>query len=153
MSGLQFHAEGARGVLLTRHFDAPPDAVFAALVTPALIARWRGPPGWRSGETVFDARPGGAIRLSWQGPAGTATIEGQVLSLSPRLIRKVERGLPGCGSATVETEARLAPEAQGTCATFLMRFDSPARRDAALDGPLPERMEARFLALDEVLRA
>ena len=125
-----------------------------ALVPPTVIARWLGPPGWRPAEAVFEAHPGGPIRFSWSAPGGVSTFQGTVLDLSPpRLIRQVARGLPGCADARVEMEIRLSPEATGTRATFFLTLDTPSGRNAALDGPMPERMEARFLALDEVMRS
>jgi uncharacterized protein YndB with AHSA1/START domain len=43
---------------------APPDAVYAALLDPGLIERWRVPEGMRSTVHTFDARAGGRFRVS-----------------------------------------------------------------------------------------
>ena len=51
----------------TRHtiwIDAPPARVYAALLDPDLIARWRVPDGMRSEIHEFDARVGGRFRVS-----------------------------------------------------------------------------------------
>lgn len=154
MSGLQFHAEGARGIVLMRHFDAPPGAVFAAMVTPAQVARWLGPGGWSLDEMRLDPHPGGLIRMAWTGPDGVAAIRGTVLDLSPpHVIRLAACGLPCCDDGSLEAETRIDPEAAGTRATIRLRLDGAPARDALLDGPMPERMEALFLVLDEVLRS
>lgn len=154
MSGLQFHAEGARGIVLMRRFDAPPGAVFHAMVTPPVVARWLAPGGWRLDGMRLDPHPGGLFRMDWTGPDGAGAIRGTVLDLSPpQVIRLSARGLPGCEGLGLEAEVRLDPEATGTRATIRLRLDSAPERDALLDGPMPERMEARFLVLDEVLRS
>ena len=49
---------------LSWHLRAPRERVFRALTDARAIARWRVPPGMRSQVHAFDARPGGAIRVS-----------------------------------------------------------------------------------------
>jgi uncharacterized protein YndB with AHSA1/START domain len=48
----------------TIHIDAPPPRVYAALLDPQLIPRWRVPAGMRCEVHEFDAREGGAFRVS-----------------------------------------------------------------------------------------
>lgn len=51
----------------TRHairIEAPPPRVYAALLDPRLIPRWRVPAGMRCRVHEFDAREGGAFRVS-----------------------------------------------------------------------------------------
>lgn len=49
---------------LTRHLAAPPARVYAALTTASDIARWMVPDGMTSEVHRFDAREGGAFRIS-----------------------------------------------------------------------------------------
>ncbi|HET9986101.1 MAG TPA: SRPBCC family protein [Longimicrobiales bacterium] len=49
---------------IVRHFDAPREAVYRALVDPDAIARWRVPDGMTCEVHEFDAREGGRIRVS-----------------------------------------------------------------------------------------
>jgi len=49
---------------VTRHVRAPRAAVYAALVDAAAIARWRAPEGMTCAVHEFDAREGGAFRIS-----------------------------------------------------------------------------------------
>jgi uncharacterized protein YndB with AHSA1/START domain len=46
-------------VVLTRIFDAAPEAVFTAHIDPAQIPLWWGPRGLRTRVDELDARPGG----------------------------------------------------------------------------------------------
>jgi uncharacterized protein YndB with AHSA1/START domain len=47
-----------------RRIDAPRAQVYAALVDPALVARWRFPAGMRCTVHEFDPREGGRVRVS-----------------------------------------------------------------------------------------
>lgn len=46
------------------HIDAPRAAVYAALLDPAAVARWRVPDGMSSEVHLFEAREGGQFRVS-----------------------------------------------------------------------------------------
>ena len=48
----------------TIRIDAPPARVYAALLDPRLIPRWRVPAGMRCHVHAFDAREGGTFRVS-----------------------------------------------------------------------------------------
>jgi uncharacterized protein YndB with AHSA1/START domain len=48
----------------TIYIDAPPARVYAALLDPALITRWRVPTGMRCEVHMFEPREGGAFRVS-----------------------------------------------------------------------------------------
>jgi uncharacterized protein YndB with AHSA1/START domain len=48
----------------SRHVNAPPSAVYRALVDADSIATWRVPTGMRSHVHEFDAREGGRFRIS-----------------------------------------------------------------------------------------
>ncbi|MEO3867963.1 SRPBCC family protein [Nonomuraea sp. B12E4] len=49
---------------VSRRISAPPQAVYRALVDADAIARWRAPEGMSSHVHEFDAREGGAFRVS-----------------------------------------------------------------------------------------
>jgi uncharacterized protein YndB with AHSA1/START domain len=55
----------------SRHFAAPPAAVFAAIEDPARLARWWGPRGFSNRFDVFEFKPGGKWVFSMIGPDGT----------------------------------------------------------------------------------
>jgi uncharacterized protein YndB with AHSA1/START domain len=48
----------------SRHVGAPPAAVYRALVDPEAVARWRVPDGMSAHVHEFDARVGGAFRVT-----------------------------------------------------------------------------------------
>lgn len=47
-----------------QHINAPRDRVYRALVDPTAVARWMVPEGMSSRVHTFDAREGGAFRIS-----------------------------------------------------------------------------------------
>src|SRR5688500_9393435 len=62
-----------RTTVVTRRVKAPRAAVYRALLDPDAIARWRFPDGMTCHVHEFDAREGGAIRVSltYEEPTGT----------------------------------------------------------------------------------
>ncbi|MFI9808433.1 SRPBCC domain-containing protein [Streptomyces sp. NPDC052301] len=49
---------------VTRRVQAPPAAVYRALTDPEAVAAWRVPDGMTAHVHTFEARPGGAFRIS-----------------------------------------------------------------------------------------
>ncbi|MGW7402804.1 SRPBCC domain-containing protein [Streptomyces sp. NPDC054833] len=49
---------------VSRHLQAPPAVVYRALVDPDAVAAWRVPDGMTAHVHAFDAREGGAFRVS-----------------------------------------------------------------------------------------
>nr|WP_075016307.1 SRPBCC domain-containing protein [Actinacidiphila rubida] len=49
---------------MTRHMDAPPSRVYRALLDPEAVAAWRVPDGMTCRVHAFEARVGGAFRVS-----------------------------------------------------------------------------------------
>ena len=49
---------------MSRHVNAPRAKVYAALLDPTAIARWKVPDGMTSRIHAFDAREGGSFRIS-----------------------------------------------------------------------------------------
>jgi uncharacterized protein YndB with AHSA1/START domain len=60
-----------RELKITRVFDAPRKAVFAAWTDPKQVAQWWGPTGFTTPVCELDVRPGGAIRIDMRAPDGT----------------------------------------------------------------------------------
>ena len=66
MSKLTIKTEGERNVIVTRRFNATPQAVYRAHTEPALIQKWLlGPDGWTMPVCISEARQGGKIRYEW----------------------------------------------------------------------------------------
>lgn len=115
---------------VSRQVDAPPEAVYRALLDPGAIARWRVPAGMRSHVHEFEAREGGRFRISLSydlGHAGkssehTDTYHGRFLQLVPgeRVVEEFEfeTADPDLrGTMTMTTT--LAGTAGGTTVTIL----------------------------------
>lgn len=58
---------------ITQHINAPRDAVYRALLDPQAVATWMVPDGMTSHVHAFDAREGGAFRISLVYDAPTTT--------------------------------------------------------------------------------
>lgn len=86
---------------ITQHIHAPCDQVYAALLDPAAVQRWMVPDGMTSEVHAFEAREGGAFRISltYDAPTGTGkttahtdTHHGRFVTLIPdeRVVQAVE---------------------------------------------------------------
>ncbi|GAA3925914.1 SRPBCC family protein [Streptomyces gulbargensis] len=87
----------------SRRVAAPPSAVYRALLNPSAVARWRVPYGMTGEVHVFEAREGGAFRVSLtygahtpdgagKSGARTDTYHGHFVELVPdeRVVESVE---------------------------------------------------------------
>ncbi len=68
---------------LTRHFEAPRDAVFRAWTEPEALADWFGPKGVEARKVVSDARPGGRFSLEMHEHDGIYPVSGIYREVSP----------------------------------------------------------------------
>src|SRR6187397_1162245 len=75
-----------------RHVNAPRESVYRALLDPDAVATWMVPNGMTSHVHAFDAREGGAFRISltYDAPSGTGktsahtdTYYGRFVKLAP----------------------------------------------------------------------
>jgi uncharacterized protein YndB with AHSA1/START domain len=73
------------------HVNAPPEAVYQALVDADAVERWRVPDGMTSQVHEFDAREGGAFRVSltYDAPTGTGKSAPQTDTYHGRFTRLV----------------------------------------------------------------
>lgn len=69
---------------LKRHFDAPPETVWKAWITPDLLKQWFCPKPWYVSEAVIDPRPGGVFNTVMNGPNGELMPNmGVILAIEP----------------------------------------------------------------------
>jgi glutathione S-transferase len=61
-------------LVLTRHFKAPPERVFAAFTQKPLMQGWYGPQSMRAPQCDVDARVGGKYRIELHGAAGNISV-------------------------------------------------------------------------------
>jgi uncharacterized protein YndB with AHSA1/START domain len=74
---------------------APRERVYAALIDPASVARWRVPAGMSSQVHAFDAREGGRVRVSltYDAPDRTGKTTGRTDTYGGRFVRLVANEL------------------------------------------------------------
>ena len=80
---------------MTRHFSAPPEAVFRAWTDPTAFAQWMGPPGVTARDVRIDLRVDGRYSLVMDGEDGNAyPLSGEYREIDPpnRLVFTLEWG-------------------------------------------------------------
>lgn len=108
------------------YIAAPPAVVYAALLDPAFLARWRVPEGMRCTVHTFEAREGGAFRVSltYDAPDArgkssehTDTYSGHFEQLVPDrcIVERLafETDLPAM-QGEMQIATQLTPEGEGT---------------------------------------
>ena len=154
MSKLELKTEGDTHVIVTRHFKAPPEAVYRAHTEPALLQKWLlGPSGWTMPVCVSEARPGGRIRYEWaDGNGGGFHLTGEYLELVPhRRIVHVERMHLPDPTPDNHVETRFEPDGAGTKMTMRMTLPDSATREAMLATGMEHGMEDSYARLDTML--
>lgn len=122
---------------------APPERVWQALVTPALVARWLPPPPMACRMYHWEAQPGGAIHYVLTYPPGNEeaaktpqgdVCRGRFLAIDPpRRLEQIfsfdgdDPGLRG----EMRVEIALLPAGDGTLLTATCRGIPPAIPEAA----------------------
>jgi Activator of Hsp90 ATPase homolog 1-like protein len=107
----------------SRDIPASPAEVFAAFETPARLAHWWGPDGFRNTFTVCEFKPGGAWQLTMHGPDGS-NYPNESVFLDIERDRKVlihHLSLP-----RFQLSVTLAPSETGTLLTWSQAFEDPA---------------------------
>jgi uncharacterized protein YndB with AHSA1/START domain len=90
-SGLGRYRAWMASTRIARHVKAPRTAVYAALLDPDAVARWRFPEGMSCTVHSFDAREGGVFRVSltYDAPTGTGKSDAQTDTYGGRFLRLV----------------------------------------------------------------
>ncbi len=151
MNKLTLKTEGDRHVVVVRHFDAPPEAVYRAHTEPALLQKWLlGPDGWTMPVCVSEARPGGKIRFEWtDGKGGGFHLTGEYLEVEPfsRLVHVERMHMP---DPTPDNRVETTFKADGNRTLFTLRMTLPdaATRQAMLATGMEHGMEASYARLD-----
>lgn len=153
MSKLKLRTEGDTQVVVTRRFNAPPEAVYRAHTEAALIQKWMlGPSGWTMPKCTSDARPGGEMRYEWLNGQGRGFhLTGKYLELEPfRRILHVERMHLPDPTPDNRIETIFERDGQGTLITMRMTLPDEATRAAMLKTGMEHGMEDSFARLDEM---
>lgn len=151
MSKLTLKTEGDTGVVVTRHFAAPPKLVFRAHTEPKLIQKWMlGPEGWSLPVCISEARPGGNIRFEWSDGQGNGFyLTGEYVEVEPfsRIVHIERMHLPD-PTPDNHIETRFQPEGDGTLLVMRMTLPNAEARAAMLATGMDEGMEASYARLE-----
>ena len=154
MSKLTLTTDGDKFVIVTRHFAAPPEAVYRAHTEPELIQRWMlGPEGWTMPVCISDARPGGTIRYEWSNGKGVGFyLTGEYLELAPynRIVHVERMHLPD-PTPDNHVETTFEPDGIGTLMRMKMALPNQQARSAMLSTGMEEGMEASYVRLETLL--
>jgi uncharacterized protein YndB with AHSA1/START domain len=154
MSKLTLRTEDDRHVVVTRHFKAPPEAVYRAHTEPKLIQKWLlGPDGWTMPVCICEPRPGGKIRYEWtNGQGGGFYVTGQFIELAPfsRIVHVERMHLPN-PTPDNHVETRFEPDGAGTLMTMRMTLPDAETRAKMLASGMEHGMEASYARLETVI--
>jgi uncharacterized protein YndB with AHSA1/START domain len=155
MNKMTLKTESDKYVVVTRHFAAPPEAVYRAHTDPALVQKWLlGPEGWTMPVCILEARPGGKIRYEWANSKGGGFyLTGECLELEPyRRIVHVERMHLPDPTPDNHVETTFEPDGGGTLMTMRMMLPDKETRAQMLATGMEHGMEASYVRLEnEVL--
>ena len=138
MSKLTLKTEGDTHLIVTRRFDAPPEAVYRAHTDPKIVQRWMlGPEGWSMPVCISDPRPGGKIRYEWEHPKqGGFHLTGEFIELTPYSNNHVV--------------ITFEPDGSGTLMTMRMTLPDEKTRATMLASGMEKGMEASYVRLENM---
>jgi hypothetical protein len=140
-------AHPERETTTTRRLQFPREAVFAAWLDGARLARWWGPAGFTHEFDLFEARPGGAWRFTMVGPDGARYPNECRFLVLDAPSRVVVRHVV---APFFDLLVTLEEDAGATRLTWCQRFESPEvlAKLLAIVGPANEqnldRLEAEL---------
>lgn len=156
MNKLTLTTEGETHIVVTRHFDAPPEQVYRAHTEPALMQQWLlGPDGWTMPVCIYEAKPGGRIRFEWANGDGRGFyLTGELVALEPysRIVHVERMHLPNA-TPDNHVETHFAPDGAGTFMTMRMTVPDAATRAAMLATGMADGMEISYVRLESMAPA
>jgi uncharacterized protein YndB with AHSA1/START domain len=151
MSKLTLRTEGETHIVVTRRFNATPEAVFRAHTEVDLIKQWLlGPDGWTMPVCINEPRPGGQIRYEWSDGAGNGFyLTGEFVEVVPftKLVHVERMHLPD-PTPDNHVETQFRPDGAGTMMTMRMTVPDEATRSAMLATGMADGMEESYARLD-----
>jgi uncharacterized protein YndB with AHSA1/START domain len=154
MSKLTLKTEGDTHVVVTRHFAAPPEAVYRAHTDASLVRQWMlGPDGWTMPVCINEPKPGGKIRYEWSnGKGGGFHITGEFIELQPysRIVHVERMHMPD-PTPENHVETTFEPDGAGTMMTMRMTLPDAETRAAMLSSGMEHGMEASYVRLESMI--
>ena len=143
--------EGDTHVVVTRLFNASPEAVYRAHTEPAIIQRWLlGPDGWTMPVCIHENRPGGKFRYEWSNGKGQGFyITGELIALEPgsRIVHVERMHLPD-PTPDNHIETTFQRDGDGTLMTMRMTLPDAKTRAQMLATGMEGGMEASYVRLE-----
>jgi len=154
MSKLNLKTEGDTHVVVTRRFDAPPEAMYRAHTDPKLVQKsMLGPEGWTMPVCLNETRPGGKIRYEWSdGKGGGFFLTGEFLELKPytKIVHVERMHLPD-PTPDNHIETTFEPQGSGTLMTMRMTLPDAQTRAAMLATGMEHGMEVSYVRLEGMI--
>ena len=154
MSKLTLKTEGDTHIIVTRHFAAPPEAVYRAHTEPKIVQQWMlGPEGWSMPVCQSDVRPGGKIRYEWKHPKqGSFYLTGEFVELKPysKIVHVERMHLPD-PTPDNHVETTFVPDGMGTLMTMRMRLPDAPTRAMMLSTGMEKGMEDSYVRLEKMI--
>ncbi len=154
MSKLTLKTEGDTHIIVTRRFNASPEAVYRAHIDPRLVQQWMlGPEGWTMPVCINEARPGGKIRYEWKNGKGAGFhLTGEFVELVPysKIVHVERMHLPD-PTPDNRVETKFEADSSGTLMTMRMTLPDSQTRAAMLATGMEKGMETSYVRLDSMI--
>ena len=153
MSKLVLKTEGDTHIVVTRRFEAPPEAVYDAHLEPELIQQWcLGPEGWTMPVCINEAKPGGKMRYEWSNADGRGFfLTGEILELEPpHRIVHVERMHFPDPTPDNHVVTTFVAEGSGTLMTMRMSLPNAETRQMMVKSGMDRGMEVSYARLERL---
>jgi uncharacterized protein YndB with AHSA1/START domain len=147
------------GLLVSRHFRAPRERVFAALSDADQLRQWWGPPSHPVVDCTVDFRPGGVWHYRLRGVIDGVELWARSVYQQidpPERISYLERSSDADGRVTDERPAAfvtitLDSDETGTALAIDLRYQSPLDRDRAIRAGVEGGLQLTLDALERLL--
>lgn len=153
MSELVLKTEGDTHIVVTRRFEAPPEAVYRAHLEPELLQQWcLGPDGWTMPVCINEAKPGGKIRYEWANASGAGFfLTGEILELEPphRIVHVERMHLPD-PTPDNRVVTTFVAQGSGTLMTMRMTLPNAETRQMMLKSGMDRGMEISYVRLERL---
>lgn len=153
MNELMMKTEGDTHIVVTRRFEAPPEAVYEAHLEPELIRQWcLGPEGWTMPVCINEAKPGGKLRYEWSNADGHGFfLTGELLELEPphRIVHVERMHLPD-PTPDNHVVTTFVAEGSGTLMTMRMSLPDAQTRQMILKSGMDRGMEVSYARLERL---
>ena len=146
--------EGDRYVVVTRRFNAPPEAVYRAHSDAEIIKKWMlGPPGWTMPVCINEPHVGGKIRMEWiDGNGHGFYLTGENLEMEPykRLVHVERMHLPD-PTPDNHVETLFEPDGNGTLMIMRMTLPNEEVRKSMLATGMESGMAVSYDRLESLV--